>query len=318
MPARVTYDQQAIDALVKRVGNRLNRKARDAEVDFPSLAKVKERKGMQVRGGLLRQRLAQALTVPGVDRRVKAPVRITRPKVTQAQLADKYPVLLVADRTNFKLRLYKQLQLVKEYTVAVGAIGFDTPAGLYHIQNKEVEPDLERPEQRLGRRPGGHVDPGGCPTTRSRRAGWASSTAPASTAPTRPTRSARRLARLHPDGDPGRDRALRPGSGRRADLHRLGRQTPISGIGTSSQPRSSRRFLRPVCRKQSVPMKTPRSRLRRTAYHIVEASSGPWIGCQGRSRLFELVDQPGLGQLTARRHPSVLRVDEEDTHSARG
>ena len=28
-------------------------------------------------------------------------------------------------------------------------------------------------------------------------------------------------------------------------------------------------------------MKTPRSRLRSTEYHIVEASLGPWIGCQG-------------------------------------
>jgi murein L,D-transpeptidase YcbB/YkuD len=145
VPARVTYDQQAIDALVKRVGNRLNRAARDAEVDFPSLAKVKERKGIQIRAAVLRQRLAQALTVPGVQRRVRAPVRITRPKVTQAQLADKYPVLLIADRTNFKLRLYKQLQLVKEYTVAVGAIGFDTPAGLYHIQNKQVDPTWNVP-----------------------------------------------------------------------------------------------------------------------------------------------------------------------------
>ncbi|MBA3261506.1 MAG: L,D-transpeptidase/peptidoglycan binding protein [Thermoleophilaceae bacterium] len=140
VPARVTYDQQAIDALVKRVGSSLNRKARDAEVDFPSLAKVKERNGVAVRADLLRQRLAQALTVPGVGRRVRAPARITRPKVTQTQLADKYPVVLVADRTNFKLRLYKQLTLVKEYIVAVGAVGFATPAGLYHIQNKAVNP----------------------------------------------------------------------------------------------------------------------------------------------------------------------------------
>jgi lipoprotein-anchoring transpeptidase ErfK/SrfK len=145
VPARVTYDDQAIDGLVKRVSRSLDRPARDAEVDFPSLEKVKERKGVRVKAAVLRQRLAQALTVPGVERRVKAPVRITRPKVTQAQLADKYPVLLIADRTNFKLRLYKQLQLVKEYTVAVGAIGFDTPAGLYHIQNKQVDPTWNVP-----------------------------------------------------------------------------------------------------------------------------------------------------------------------------
>ncbi|MEA2400042.1 MAG: L,D-transpeptidase ErfK/SrfK [Thermoleophilaceae bacterium] len=146
VPARVTYDDQAIDDLVERVTGSLNREARDAQVDFPSLEKVKEHSGVKVRAAVLRQRLAQALTVPGVARRVKAPVRITRPKVTQKQLADKYPILLIADRNSFKLRLYKKLQLVKEYTVAVGAIGFDTPAGLYHIQNKQVDPTWHVPD----------------------------------------------------------------------------------------------------------------------------------------------------------------------------
>jgi lipoprotein-anchoring transpeptidase ErfK/SrfK len=146
VPARVTYDEQAIDDLVKRVRNTVNRKPRDAEVDFPAMEKVKEHNGLAVRTKLLHQRLAQALTVPGVGRRVKAPVRVTRPKVTQAELADKYPVVLVADRGNFKLRLYKSLTLVKEYTVAVGAVGFDTPAGLYHIQNKAVDPTWSVPD----------------------------------------------------------------------------------------------------------------------------------------------------------------------------
>ncbi len=146
VPARVTYDEQAIEALVQRVRRSVNRNARDAEVDFPSLEKVKERNGVAVRVHVLRRRLAQALTVPGVARRVKAPVRVARPKVTQADLAKKYPIMLVADRNNFKLRLYKQLTLVKEYTVAVGAVGFDTPAGLYHIQNKAVDPTWSVPD----------------------------------------------------------------------------------------------------------------------------------------------------------------------------
>jgi lipoprotein-anchoring transpeptidase ErfK/SrfK len=140
VPPRVTYDQGAIDQLVKRVSTRLNRQARDAEIDFPEMKKVKEQNGVAVQAHLLSQRLAQALTVPGVGRRVKAPVRVTHAKVTQADLAHKYPVVLVADRTKFQLRLYKQLTLVKSYTVAVGAVGFDTPAGLYHIQNKAVDP----------------------------------------------------------------------------------------------------------------------------------------------------------------------------------
>jgi lipoprotein-anchoring transpeptidase ErfK/SrfK len=159
--ARVTYSSDAVEQLVKRVESRLNRPARDAEVDFPSLEKVKEQKGRRVRSAVLQQRIAQALTVPGVKRTVRAPVRILRPKVTQAELADKYPVVLVADRYNFKLRLYKNLQLQKEYTVAVGALGFDTPAGLYHIQNKAVDPAWHVPNSDWAGDQAGTIVPGG-------------------------------------------------------------------------------------------------------------------------------------------------------------
>jgi lipoprotein-anchoring transpeptidase ErfK/SrfK len=161
VPARVTYSTDAVEQLVGRVQKKLNRPARDAEVDFPSLEKVKEQKGRKVRTAMLQQRVAQALTVPGVARRVKAPVRTLKPKVTQAQLADKYPVVLVADRYNFKLRLYKNLQLQKEYTVAVGALGFDTPAGLYHIQNKAVDPAWHVPNSAWAGSLAGTVVPGG-------------------------------------------------------------------------------------------------------------------------------------------------------------
>jgi lipoprotein-anchoring transpeptidase ErfK/SrfK len=161
VPARVNYSSGAVSDLVKRVRDKLNRPARDAEVDFPSLEKVKEQKGRRVKAAALEQRIAQALTVPGVERTVRAPVRIVKPKVTQAQLADKYPIVLIADRYNFKLRLYKNLALQKEYTVAVGALGFDTPAGLYHIQNKAVDPAWHVPNSAWAGALAGTVVPGG-------------------------------------------------------------------------------------------------------------------------------------------------------------
>ncbi len=161
--ARVSYSTAAVERLVERIEKKLNRPARDAEVDFPSLEKVKEQKGRRVKAAALEQRIAQALTVPGVERQVRAPVRIIKPKVTQAQLADKYPVLLIADRYNFRLRLYKQLQLQKEYTVAVGAVGFDTPAGMYAIQNKAVDPAWHVPESDWAGDLAGTIVPGGVP-----------------------------------------------------------------------------------------------------------------------------------------------------------
>jgi lipoprotein-anchoring transpeptidase ErfK/SrfK len=161
VPPRVTYSSSAVRDLVKRVRGKLNRPARDATVDFPSLEKVKEQKGRRVRAAVLEQRIAQALTVPGADRTVRAPLRIVKPKVTQAQLADKYPVVLVVDRYNFRLRFYKHLALQKEYTVAVGALGFDTPAGLYHIQNKAVNPAWHVPNSDWAGSLAGTTVPGG-------------------------------------------------------------------------------------------------------------------------------------------------------------
>ena len=163
VPARVSYSSSAVRDLVKRVRRTLNRPARDAQVEFPSMNQVKEQKGRRVRSAVLEQRIAQALTVPGADRTVKAPVRIVKPKVTQAELADKYPVVLVVDRYNFRLRLYKRLKLQKEYTVAVGAVGFDTPAGLYHIQNKAINPAWSVPNEPWAGSLAGTVVPGGTP-----------------------------------------------------------------------------------------------------------------------------------------------------------
>jgi lipoprotein-anchoring transpeptidase ErfK/SrfK len=161
--ARVTYSEDAVSGLVKRVRRKLNRPARDASVDFPSLEQVKEVPGRRVRAKALERRIAQALTVPGVDRTIKAAVARIKPKVTRAELADKYPTVLVADRGSFQLRLYKDLELSRNYIIAVGALGFDTPAGLYHIQNKAVNPAWSVPNSDWAGDLAGTVVPGGVP-----------------------------------------------------------------------------------------------------------------------------------------------------------
>jgi lipoprotein-anchoring transpeptidase ErfK/SrfK len=67
----------------------------------------------------------------------------------------------VAARNAFQLKLYKNLKLEKSYTVAVGALGFDTPAGLYHIQNKAVNPAWSVPHAAWAGDLAGTVVPGG-------------------------------------------------------------------------------------------------------------------------------------------------------------
>jgi len=159
---RASYSRSAARDLVQRVAKNLDRAPQDATLDFPSLDAVKEKDGIEVKTGALTRRVAATLTSPG-ERTVAVPVKTTKPKITRDELAEKYPTVLVADRSTFQLKLYKDLKLAKTYTVAFGAIGFDTPAGLYNIQNKAVDPVWTVPHSDWAGDLAGTVIPGGTP-----------------------------------------------------------------------------------------------------------------------------------------------------------
>ena len=87
-----------------------------------------------------------------------------QPKVSTAQLAKKYPAVLIVDRGTFKLTLYKNLKKAKTYGIAVGQVGLDTPAGLYTIQNKAVNPAWHVPNSAWAGDLAGKVIPGDDPS----------------------------------------------------------------------------------------------------------------------------------------------------------
>ena len=269
---------------------------------------------MQSTGQLLRHRLAAALTDPGRRpagrgaRSDHAAGGHTGPARRQV------PALLVVDR-RFKLRLYNHLKLAKTYTVAVGQVGLETPPGSTTCRTRRST-RLARPEQRVGGRPGGQGIPGDVRTTRSRRAGSASQRR--GHPRHRPDRLARQrgLARLHPDGDPGRDRALRRGARRRPRLHRL-RAADCRSLDRNLLPALLlQRGLAPVCRKQSVPMKTPPPLAQHRVPHR-RSVAGPWIGCQGATGLSSSSTRPASSSWRGW-HPAVLGVDEEPTSTSKG
>jgi lipoprotein-anchoring transpeptidase ErfK/SrfK len=160
LSASVSYSRTAVAGLVDRVRDGLDRPARDATLDFPSLAKVKEQNGLEVSRNAL-QREIEAALVSSDDRRVSAPVRVTKPRYTQAELADRYPTVLVVERGAFRLKMYRRLSLSKTYPIAVGQIGLETPAGLYHIQNKAVNPSWHVPNRPWAGKLAGTVVPPG-------------------------------------------------------------------------------------------------------------------------------------------------------------
>jgi len=161
--ARVSYSKVAAARLVERVRKGVNRPAQDAKVNFPSLSPVAEKDGSQVEVAKLQRQVNTALLTPQGNREIEAPTKVTKPKVTRDQLESRYPAVLILDRGGFQLRFYKNLKLAKSYTVAVGQQGLETPAGLYHIQNKAVNAAWSVPNSPWAGSLAGTVVPGGAP-----------------------------------------------------------------------------------------------------------------------------------------------------------
>ena len=98
---------------------------------------------------------------PGRDQPVQAVVKTTKPEVTTKDLASAYPRYIYIDRGSFTLRFYSHLKLVKSYTIAVGQQGLETPAGLYHALDKQVDPSWHVPNSAWAGSLAGQVIPPG-------------------------------------------------------------------------------------------------------------------------------------------------------------
>ena len=139
----VRFSDRAVRNLVERVARNVDRRARNADVRFTAggLERVRSRTGLKVRRTDLRRRVERALLRPDRDgRRIRARVRRTTPKVTTREVARRYGTVVHVSRGSYTLRLYKKLKLVRSYRIAVGEAGRETPAGLYDVQNKAVNP----------------------------------------------------------------------------------------------------------------------------------------------------------------------------------
>ena len=164
--AKVTWSRPAVRALVARVAETLDRPAVDATVDLASgsVEPQPSDDGLAVRRKRLQRDVERELLDAGERRVVRVRTEVVEPKVTTAQLAERYPAVLVVNRGAFKLTLYKNLKPAKTYRVAVGQVGLETPAGLYNIQNKAVDPAWTMPDSDwVAPADRGKVVPGGTP-----------------------------------------------------------------------------------------------------------------------------------------------------------
>jgi lipoprotein-anchoring transpeptidase ErfK/SrfK len=162
----ISYNKAAIRRMVKRISARIDRPARDAAVDLAEghVDPTPSADGLAVRAASLRSALKRSLLTPHGSRSVRVRTQVVHPKVTTEQLAQKYPAVVVVNRGAFRLTLYRHLKLAKTYPIAVGRVGLETPAGLYHVENKAVNPAWTMPNSDwVAPADRGKVVPGGSP-----------------------------------------------------------------------------------------------------------------------------------------------------------
>ncbi len=158
----IAYSPNAARRLAARVARVVDRAPHEASLAIaasgPSV--TQGRSGRTLQRARLRSAVDRALRGAG-PRRLTAPVSVVRPHTTTAALAARYPTIIVVDRADFRLSLYKDMRLQKTYPVAVGRQGLETPGGLYHVQDKQVDPSWHVPNSSWAGALAGKVIPPG-------------------------------------------------------------------------------------------------------------------------------------------------------------
>lgn len=173
VPLALTHSRAAVRAWVRKVARGTWRSPRPARLRMTLRRMLvrESRGGFRLNKRSVARKVNRALA--GVaERRLHQRMLKVRPKRTTRQLRNANSTVITVDRDSFRLRLFKRLRISRRYDIAVGMAGYETPRGLFRIQNKAVNPawtkpysDWVPPDER------GDVVPGGDPSN-PLRARW--------------------------------------------------------------------------------------------------------------------------------------------------
>lgn len=161
----VDYSDDAVERVVAGIRRELDQPARDAEVaaSFTGVQVAPSSVGVTVRVGALGQAIADTLASTEASRNLAVPARVVQPKVTTKQISDRYSRFIAISRSRRELRLFVDRKLVKTYRVGIGALGFETPTGIYEIENMAANPAWYVPDKAWAGDLAGKVIPGNDP-----------------------------------------------------------------------------------------------------------------------------------------------------------
>jgi L,D-transpeptidase catalytic domain/Putative peptidoglycan binding domain len=165
VPLVLTHSKLAVKAFVAQAARRAYHAPRDAKlrITVSRMIVSHSRPGLRLASKTVASQIDQALDSGPNVRRLHTRLVPVRAPVTYKVLQRRYPRIITIDRDSFTLRLFRALRPWKRYSIAVGMAGLETPAGTYHIQDKQVNPAWHVPNSAWAGSLAGQVIPGGAP-----------------------------------------------------------------------------------------------------------------------------------------------------------
>jgi hypothetical protein len=163
VPMRIAHSRQKLYGFIDVVAREIDKPAVSATINPNgySLNVTSSDEGLSVQKRFLAARILRQLRDPASLHIADIPTRTLRPHVSSSRLAYQYQTFITIDRAHFTLRLWKNLHLARSYTIAVGRQGLETPAGLYEINDRQVNPSWHVPNSAWAGALAGRVIPPG-------------------------------------------------------------------------------------------------------------------------------------------------------------
>ena len=160
---KISHAHVPVKAFAAQVAAGVGRPAQNATLEI-GVKKMHVRRA-KLGVGLDQLKLAVAIDAAVDDARasrlLKARVVRTRPTINANDLRRINNTVITVEKSTYTLRLFKHLKLRKTYQVAIGQPIYPTPAGLFRIQNKQVNPVWSVPNSPWAGELGGSTVAGG-------------------------------------------------------------------------------------------------------------------------------------------------------------
>jgi lipoprotein-anchoring transpeptidase ErfK/SrfK len=137
----VHYDPYKLDQYLTELEKTINRPPQSAEIKLVSgkLTFQRSQEGWVVNLDQARETILSALGTP--NRSLEIQIEVTLPDVSDTQIGK----VITVDKSNHFLTLYNNMEIEKQYPVAVGMPAWPTPSGTFKIIGKDPHPTWVNP-----------------------------------------------------------------------------------------------------------------------------------------------------------------------------